>query len=153
MKSRHFSKFLLIVVISSLVLSCGNKRYSNYYIALSLVEQKLDYSGYDYILFIPYRGCGGCVGTTIDFLKKNTSTDVLKIFYDFNSLKDLKIRLGQNLDSNTVIDMGEEYFKVLGPTMYPAIVDVRTGDKGHVEILDPYRSTTFWNEFKSRHSN
>lgn len=148
MKSPLSNKSVISTVLFLfLCLSCGNEKHAAYYEALALIDEKVDY---DYVLFIPYRGCGGCVGTTINFLKKNSSSDVLKIFYDYNSLKDLKIRMGEDLNKDTLIDMEEKYFKILGPTLYPAIIDIRNNTKGDVEILDPFKSQTFWNEFKNR---
>lgn len=152
MKSKRLIISLAVLLLVPLFLvSCSDSRLEVYEEALTALSDNKDVkTQYDYILFIPYRGCGGCVGTTVNFLKKNESTDVYKVYYDYQSIKDLKIRMGEDLNKDTFIDTEETLFRILGPNLYPEMVKLENGVITHYEVLDPWASQTYWGPFAER---
>jgi|GEM_PF-5027461 len=127
-----------------LLMSCNRNELGNYNEAIKVISESHDLNSYEAIILIPYRGCGGCVGTTIEYIKSHDTGNILKVYFDYNSLKDIKIRMRDHLERDTFIDDDEELFQSLGPLMYPVYLNIENSEAVSYTILDPAVSRTFW---------
>lgn len=103
--------------------------------ALDEIET-FDYDAYDYAIIIPEAGCSGCISEAEDFYKSHKADNIYFIFTKLVSRKDLRLKLGFDVESERNVFIDEELLFLSSDNeinVYPIVVDIR--DKEHLKWM------------------
>lgn len=105
----------------------------------NLRKADIKIENYSHVVIIPDVGCGGCISEAEHFFKENIKGSFFFIFTKVYSLKELRLRHGDILESkNVLIDVEQEYASLSDEiNIYPIIIDVRNTQKPVWKYLEP----------------
>lgn len=101
---------------------------------------KFNFQKYSHVVIIPGSGCSGCISEAEAFFLENYENDkIFFIFTKINSLKILRLRIGDLLDRiNVLIDLNDIFFiKNSTSSLYPVILNIQNNKIITYKVLDP----------------
>ena len=120
--------------------SCDAKadKYADKVVSL-LHKKGFNTKNFTHAVIIPEAGCGGCISEAEHFFQEYKEESMLFVFTKVYSEKELRLRLGNQLNRKNVVIDKEELF-IAGKeeiNIYPIIIDIRDEENLEWRFLEP----------------
>lgn len=115
------------------------KKYINDMMEILSNIPSFSISNYNYIVVIPGVGCSGCISEAESFFLENKNDSVFFIFTKINSLKHLRLRVGDSINNkNVYIDKDDVVLHYdVNKSLYPLVFDIKKKDDIKYDYLSP----------------
>lgn len=96
-------------------------------------------SKYNYVIIIPGAGCSGCISEAESFFLENKNDSIFFVFTKTNSIKHLKLRIGESIKKNNMhIDHDNIFLHYdINKNLYPLIFNLKDKNNIKYDYLNP----------------